>query len=89
MNSSATLEVCVPHMSHYACSLCRFWPVNCTKIGGHVELPSDPTVHSLYCVYTYDARASSVSNIHHRTLLNTPIYVMTYFPIETGCAKVE
>ena len=26
-----------------------FWPVNCIKIGGHVELPSYPTVHSLYC----------------------------------------
>ena len=26
-----------------------FWPVNCIKIGGHVALLSDPTVHSLYC----------------------------------------
>ena len=25
------------------------WPVNCIKIGVHVELPSGPTVHSLYC----------------------------------------
>ena len=24
------------------------WPVNCIKIGGHVALLSDPTVHSLY-----------------------------------------
>ena len=27
-----------------------FWPVNCIKIGGHVALLSDPTVHSLHCV---------------------------------------
>ena len=27
------------------------WPVNCIKTGGHVELPSGPTVQSLYCVY--------------------------------------
>ena len=26
-----------------------FWLVNCIKIGGHVALPSGPTVHSLYC----------------------------------------
>ena len=25
------------------------WPVNCIKIGGHVEQPSGLTVHSLYC----------------------------------------
>ena len=25
------------------------WPVNCMKIEVHVEQPSDPTVHSLYC----------------------------------------
>ena len=25
------------------------WPVNCIKIGVHVEQPSGPTVHSLYC----------------------------------------
>ena len=25
-----------------------FWPVNCIKIGGHVALLSDPTVHSEY-----------------------------------------
>ena len=24
------------------------WPVNCIKIGRHVALLSDPTVHSLY-----------------------------------------
>ena len=26
-----------------------FWPVNCIKIGGRVELLSEPTVYSLYC----------------------------------------
>ena len=26
-----------------------FWPVNCIKIGGHVELLSGPTVYPLYC----------------------------------------
>ena len=25
------------------------WPVNCIKISGHVEPPSGPTLHSLYC----------------------------------------
>ena len=25
------------------------WPFNCIKIGVHVEQPSGPTVHSLYC----------------------------------------
>ena len=25
------------------------WPVNCTKIGRHVELPSGLTVHPLFC----------------------------------------
>ena len=29
------------------------WPVNRIKIGGHVELPSDPTIHSLYCGHTF------------------------------------
>ena len=28
-----------------------FWPVNCIKIGGHVELLSDPTVNCLFCGY--------------------------------------
>ena len=26
-----------------------FWPDNCIKIGGHVALPSGPTVYTLYC----------------------------------------
>ena len=30
-----------------------FWPVNCIKTGGHVALPSDPTVYSLYCAKGY------------------------------------
>ena len=29
-----------------------FWPANCIKVGGHVELLSDPTVNSLYCART-------------------------------------
>ena len=29
-----------------------FWPVNCTKIGGHVALLSRPTVYTLYCALT-------------------------------------
>ena len=29
------------------------WPVNCIKIGGHVELLSGPTVHSLFFAYSH------------------------------------
>ena len=41
-----------------------FWPVNCIKIGGHVALPSDPTVYSLYC--GHGSQAEKLTNQESR-----------------------
>ena len=47
-HSSRNLSRFVPPL-YISWPIQLFWPGNCIKLGGHVELLSGSTVHSLYC----------------------------------------
>ena len=82
MNSRATrvetFEVCVPTLVALR--------INCIRIGGHVEQPSGPTVHSLYCGSTAIEMAHEMSIL--RVCVSIYIIISYYLYVRTWCLVV-
>ena len=54
------------------------WPVNCIKIGGHVEQPSGPAVHPLFCAYSHSTKGEVTIGLESPSLRRkSTIYLKT------------